>query len=187
MNEEIKGLPIKYTLEPIYTKDGWDSLGYDKGKLDFYIVTKCYLIREITEYSEFDQPQKYYQVIFPFDNNYFYGDIKSANDIYIKRILKERKQIPEYSAMGSGYINLKTTNKLYDTLEDALKERNNLNITVFASGITCDFNDSNWKEKYNKEKEEFNNKVETLQEFVLKHTEELTAGENKVRERKRAF
>ena len=86
----MKGLPIKYALEPIYTRDGWDSLGYDKGKLDFYIVTMCYLIREITEYSEFDQPKKYYQVIYPFDNNYFYGDIKSANDIY-KAYFKRKK------------------------------------------------------------------------------------------------
>lgn len=67
--------PVKYAAIPIIEQVGWShGMNELERKYDVacYIVSKCYLINDITKYKENGKSEKEYEVVFPYQKEQYY-------------------------------------------------------------------------------------------------------------------
>ena len=99
--------PVKYTAMPIKEQVGW-SHGLHELERDYdvvcYIVSKCYLISDRTNYKENGENEKEYEVVFPYQNGQY-------NNAW------ERVK----PSFNNGCSNSNFVEKVFDTYEDALE------------------------------------------------------------------
>ena len=99
--------PIKYCAMPIMEQVGWINGVYGLERKDdivCYIVSKCYLISDLTKYTESGNTIKQYEVVFPY---------KKDNFDRWQRI------IPSYNLYGN-CMNANKVDVIFDSYEKAL-------------------------------------------------------------------
>jgi len=161
--------PVKYALMPIVEQVGW-SHGLHELERDYdvvyYIVSKCYLINDLTKYKEDGSSVREYEVVFPYQPSEFNS---------------WKREIPSYNLMHGGCINSNKVDRLYDTYEEALKCVKGKNESLcektwVSLPITKDILD-----RIQEKKDEFNSKAEeylALQELISLNTLDMEVSHN---------
>ena len=122
--------PIKYGILKLTEPSGW-PIGTQEVTRG-YIVSKCYLVREIKEYQEDGNMKKTYQVVFPYRNYYHFKIAMKSNLIF-----EEHAQMPSFNT----FVN--ELNEVYDDYEMAAAEALKLNEELRKKIIIKEFNLSN--------------------------------------------
>lgn len=103
--------PVKYTAMPIVKSVGW-GIGLNELEKEYgvvcYIVSKCYLLSDLTRYKENGQSTKEYEVVFP----YQYDEIYSR---------KWERTIPTFNCYNDNCDNSNIVEKVFDSYEEALE------------------------------------------------------------------
>lgn len=101
--------PVKYTAMPIIEQVGWNN-GLNELERNYdvvcYIVSKCYLLSDLTRYKEDGQSVREYEVVFP----YQLGDYNNW-----------KRTIPLFNLYSGNSINSNRVNFVFDSYEEALK------------------------------------------------------------------
>ena len=100
--------PIKYAVMPIIEQVAW-SHGLNELEREYdvvcYIVSKCYLWKDLTKYMENGKSIKEYEVVFPYQAN---GNGKLT------------RTIPEFNLFSYACTNSNKTDGVFDRYEEAL-------------------------------------------------------------------
>lgn len=155
--------PIKYAAMPIIEEVG-RTFGLHELEREYgvgiYIVSKCYLIKDITTYKENGSSVKKYEVVFPYQPFEFGWE----------------KNLPKYSIHGN-CINSTMVDLVFDSYEEVL------NYVDIKNRDLCDNNTRYISiEKAKTYKEEFITKLskyQVLEQQILNYTFDLKIGENK--------
>ena len=162
--------PIKYAAMPIIEQVGWSNGFHEQErKYDIvcYIVSKCYLISDLTKYNEDGSSLKEYEVVFPY---------QLINDS------KWQRCIPTFNLINANCTNSNKVDMLFDSYEEAL------NYVSFKNEKLCE---STWinipyskdmLEKIHSKRDEFYEKLtrfRVLEEQIQLNTEDMQIGKNK--------
>lgn len=162
--------PIKYAVMPIIEQTGW-SHGLHELEREYdvvcYIVSKCYLINDLTKYKEDGCSIKEYEVVFPYQPSEFN---------------RWKRNIPEYNLIHRYCTNSNKVDAVYDSYEEALKSATTKNEklcekTWIYLPVTKDI-----MEKIQEKKDEFAAKLteyKMLERQILLNTNDIEPGEIK--------
>ena len=161
--------PIKYVVMPIIEQVGWYP-GLHEMERDYdvvcYIVSKCYLIGDLTKYKENGSVIREYEVVFP----YQLGDFG-----------RWKRVKPSYNIHG--YLtNSNKVDKVFNSYEEALEVATDKNEKLCEKSwvyLPCS---KDIMEKIQEKKDEFDVKLaeyKVLEEQILVNTNDMLIGENK--------
>lgn len=163
--------PIKYAAMPIKEQVGW-SHGLDEleRKCDIvcYIVSKCYLIGDLTKYTEDGKSIKQYEVVFPYQQSSFSG---------------WQWVTPTYNVMCGYCTNGNKVDAIFDSYEDAQSFVTTKNGELCKNSYIHLLCSKDYAAKKEAKKNEFYEKLteyQLLEEQILLHTEDMEIGKNKV-------
>lgn len=161
--------PIKYSVMPIIEQVDW-SYGLNELEREYdivcYIVSKCYLISDLTKYKEDGSSVKVYEVVFPYQQSEFNKWIRV---------------IPEYNFIHQYSINSNKVDTIFNTYEEAATLALEKNDKLF---------ENSWKhlpfskdimKKIQEKKNEFYDKLEKykfLEQQIIDNTKDLRPKEN---------
>lgn len=172
MSKEIN-YPIKYAVLELKKNGGW-SVGYEDITQGF-IVSKCYVVESNIIYHSDGKKKVTHKVVFPFE------DI-SCLEVSLMNGSQNigEENIPSYDACNRPYpINIVTD--LFDSYEKAKIIADEKNEECRHSLILkVAMGNSNWKEKFEVLKQEFEQKLELCNLFerlVLEATEDMNISE----------
>ena len=172
MSKEIN-YPIKYAVLELKKRGGW-SVGYEDITQGF-IVSKCYVVESNIIYHSDGKNKVTHKVVFPFE------DI-SCLEVSIMNGCQNigEENIPSYDACNRPYpINIVTD--LFDSYEEAKIIADEKNEKCRHSLILkVAMENSNWKEKFEVLKQEFEQRLELCNLFerlVLEATEDMNISE----------
>lgn len=157
--------PIKYAAMPIIEQVGWSYGLHELERKDdvvCYIVSKCYLISDLTKYTEDGQIVKQYEVVFPYQPVEF---------------SRWKKVTPSYNLVHGYCTNGNKVDEIFDTYEDALSFVTAKNEECVKNHIYLPYS-----ENYAVKKDEFNEKLaeyKLLEKQILLHTEDMEIGKSK--------
>ena len=165
--------PIKYGVLELKEPAGW-PIG-TKDVTRGYIVSKCYLIREVTEYQEDGNVKKSYHVVFPY-RKYYQFKIAMTNNV----LFEERAQIPSFS---SSFTELA---QVYDDYDSAATEALKMNGELRTRLITqeCSLSTDSIGNAYNKANQRINDELmmcSKYEEYIASRTEELKTSKAQVK------
>lgn len=162
--------PIKYAVMPIVEQVGW-SHGLHEMEREYdvvcYIVSKCYLINDLTKYNENGSVTKEYEVVFPYQSGEF---------------SRWKRVIPTYNLIHGYCINGNKVDKIFDSYEDALKYATDMNKNICEKSwvhLPCS---KDIMEKIKEKKDEFDTKLaeyKLLEQQILLHTQDMKIGNGK--------
>lgn len=163
--------PIKYAAMPIIEQNGF-SYGFNELERNCdvvcYIVSKCYLTKEITKYSESGRISKKYEVVFPYQESKF--------NEYIR-------VIPEFNLISGDCFNITTVDNIFDTYDEALNFVNKMNEQLCQNTwVLLPFTDDLFK-KIEDKKNVFNTRLtryKNLERKILENTEDLSSDKTKL-------
>lgn len=163
--------PIKYAAMPIIEQNGF-SYGFNELERNCdvvcYIVSKCYLTKEITKYSESGRISKKYEVVFPYQESKF--------NEYIR-------VIPEFNLISGDCFNITTVDNIFDTYDEALNFVNKMNKQLCQNTwVLLPFTDDLLK-KIEDKKNVFNTRLtryKNLERKILENTEDLSSDKTKL-------
>lgn len=172
MSKEIN-YPIKYAVLELKKRGGW-SVGYEDITQGF-IVSKCYVVESNIKYHSDGKNKATHKVVFPFE------DI-SCLEVSLMNGSQNigEENIPSYDACNRPYpINIVTD--LFDSYEKAkiIAERKNEECR-HSLILKVSMGNSNWKEKLEVLKQEFEQRLELCNLFerlVLEATEDMNISE----------
>lgn len=168
MNKEMN-YPIKYAVLELKSRGGW-SVGYEDITQGF-IVSKCYVVESNIVYHSDGTNKLTHKVVFPFE------DISCLQNSLMNGIQNiGEENIPSYDACNRPYP-VNVVSNLFDSYEEAKIEaeqkneeyRHNLILKVSMSN-------SNWNEKFEILKLEFEQRLELcylFERLVLEATENM--------------
>jgi len=161
--------PIKYAAMPIIEQVGW-SHGLHELEREYdvvcYIVSKCYLISDLTKYTEDGRNVKQFEVVFPYQPGEF---------------SRWKRVVPTYNACGYP-IDSNKVDVIFDSYEEALKYATEKNEKLCEKSwiyLRCT---KDIMEKIQEKKDEFNTKLDEyklLEQQILLHTKDMEIGSNK--------
>lgn len=170
--------PVKYAVLGIEEQTGW-GWGLNELEREFstvaYIVSKVYVVSETMEYFGNGTSKKTFQVVFPY--------IEKGN---------LRRSVPDYNLYDQ-CINATKVDMVFDTYEEAAEVANDKNQKILS--LVLPFTSQpDWIEKYQKDKEKCNEKIESYKQFereIQQHTmdmlvssESLTDVSNEIKTKK---
>ena len=162
--------PIKYAAMPIIEQVGW-SHGLHELEREYdvvcYIVSKCYLISDLTKYTEDGRSVKEYEVVFPYQPSEF---------------SRWKRVIPSYNLIHRHCINANKVDKLFDTYEEALVFVSSKNEELCEKTYIYLPYSENYLEKIQEKKDKFNTKLDEcklLEQQILLHTNDMEIGKSK--------
>lgn len=155
--------PIKYALMPIIEQTGWTH-GMHELEREYgvvcYIISKCYVIKETKKYDINGTSDIKYQVVFPYEYHEYSG---------------WKREEPSFNLINNGCTNAVTVDKLYDSFEEAKKDKEEKNEKIHKSKYAyMRFEDL--KEKIDEINTEFNNTLEyynELEQLIEENTSDL--------------
>lgn len=154
--------PIKYCAMPIMEQVGWINGVYGLEREDdivCYIVAKCYLISDLTKYTESGNTIKQYEVVFPY---------KKDNFDRWQRI------IPSYNLYGN-CMNANKVDVIFDSYEKALNFVMIKNNEICKESCNMPYTED-YLEKIEAKKNEFNDKLskyKLLEQQILINTKDM--------------
>ena len=161
--------PIKYAAMPIIEQVGW-SHGLHELEREYdvvcYIVSKCYLISDLTKYTEDGRNVKQFEVVFPYQPGEF---------------SRWKRVVPTYNACGYP-IDSNKVDVIFDSYEEALKYATEKNEKLCEKSwiyLRCT---KDIMEKIQEKKDEFDSKLaeyKVLEEQILANTYDMEIGKNK--------
>lgn len=162
--------PIKYAAMPIIEQVGWTH-GLHELEREYdivcYIVSKCYLISNLTKYIENGQIVKQYEIVFPYQPSEF---------------SKWQRVTPSYNLINGYCINGNKVDKIFDTYEDALSFATKKNEKLCKNSYMYLPYSEDYASKIQTKKDEFNEKLskyKLLEEQILFNTQDMEIGKNK--------
>lgn len=146
--------PIKYAVLGIYEPAGRDYFCWAEPiyVVCGYIVSKVYLVSEITEYTNNGKIKKNYQVVTPL----------------LQPALKELspREVSHKDIYGR-YTNLVTVPEVFEDFSEAKKRAEQQNKEIksrdLVKNISC--SDPNWKQKFQEFEDEFKQKMQRYSEY----------------------
>ena len=161
--------PVKYAAMPIIEQVGW-SHGLHELEREYgvvcYIVSKCYLIGDLTRYKENGNVVKEYEVVFPYQPGEF-DRWKRFN--------------PSYNIYGQS-TNSNKVDKVFDSYEEALNDATDKNEKLCEKTwvyLPCS---KDIMDKIQEKKDEFDAKLaehNLLEKQILINTVDMVIGEPK--------
>ncbi len=155
--------PIKYAAMPIIKQIGWSS-GLHELEREYgvvcYIVSKCYLISNLTRYLENGRSFQQYEIVFPYQKVKFN---------------RWQRVIPTYNSIHGNCINGNKVDIVFDSYEEALNFVTTKNEELCKKTYIYLPYSENYVTKVQKKINEFN---ETLEEYKLLEQEILLRTEN---------
>lgn len=162
--------PIKYAAMPIIEQVGW-SHGLHELEREYgivcYIVSKCYLISDLTKYKEDGRSDKQYEVVFPYPPGEF---------------SRWQRVTPSYNLIHGYCTNGNKIDTIFDTYEDALNFVTAKNEELCKKSYIYLPYSENYAAKIQAKKDEFSEKLaeyKLLEEQILLHTEDMEVGSKK--------
>ena len=162
--------PIKYATMPIIEQVGWVP-GFHEMERDYdvvcYIVSKCYLISDLTKYKENGAAIREYEVVFPYQPSEF---------------SRWKRVTPEYNLIHGHSTNSNKVDKVFDSYEEALiyaTEKNEKLCEKTWVYLPCS---KDIMEKIQEKKDEFDAKLseyKVLEEQILLNTSDMIIGKNR--------
>ncbi len=162
--------PIKYAVMPIIDEINWDCY-HEIDRVDdvlCYIVSKCYKIRDITNYYKDGRLYNEYEIVFPYQKSEF---------------SRWRRTIPEYNLMNGNCINSDKVPQVFDSYEEALIQATAQNDELFKKSLGYLAFTKDTAEKIKKMKKNFDTilaKYKVLEQQILLLTDNLEIGQKKV-------
>ena len=170
--------PIKYAIQEVYE---YNNHNYNNN-LYGYIVSKCYVIKEV-EKRENGNLKKYYEVVFPYTNKNSFLHLNNIDENLKDQYLYRLRKQPEYSKINDNIINAQLVDNIYNTLEEAQLSKIEKSKDLLKEKLDyCLLKDR--KKMYIK----FRQDIESLTDFenlVSKYTEDLNITKGKVKNRKK--
>lgn len=161
--------PIKYAVMPIIEQVGW-SHGLHELEREYdvvcYIVSKCYLISDLTKYNEDGNIIREYEVVFPYQPGEF---------------SRWKRVVPTYNAYGYS-VNSNKVDIVFDSYEEALNYATEKNEKLCEKSWVYLRCTKDIMEKIQEKKDEFDSKLaeyKKLEEQILVNTNDMVIGENK--------
>ena len=161
--------PIKYAAMPIIEQVGW-SHGLHELEREYdvvcYIVSKCYLISDLTKYTEDGKSVKQYEVVFPYQPGEFD---------------RWKRVFPTYNACGYCSDSNKV-DVIFDSYEEALKYATEKNEKLCEKSWIYLHCTKDIIEKIQEKKDEFATKLDKyklLEQQILLHTKDMEIGSSK--------
>ena len=173
MKEDFK-YPIKYAVQELKQRGGW-SVGY-KNITQGFIVSKCYVVGSNIKYFADGSYKINHKVVFPFD------DIEGLKiSLRHGRNYIGDENFPAYDACDRPRTTT-VVNSLFDSYADAkvvaeLKNEEYKRDLILEISIL----DSDWKEKYNKLLDDFDERLRIaniFEKLTLCQTEDLIVTED---------
>lgn len=162
--------PVKYTAMPIIEQVGWNN-GLNELERNYdvvcYIVSKCYLLSDLTRYKEDGQSVREYEVVFP----YQLGNYNNWE-----------RTIPLFNLYSGNNINSNRVNFVFDSYEEALKYATKKNEELCKKTwvyLSCS---KDVAEKIQEKKDAFDDRLsqyKMLEQQILLHTNDLDVGKRK--------
>ncbi len=165
--------PIKYGILKLTEPSGW-PIGTQEVTRG-YIVSKCYLVREIKEYQEDGNMKKTYQVVFPYRNYYQFKIAMKSNLTF-----EEHAQTPNFNAFVT------ELDQLYDDYESAKNETIKLNGDLQTKLIVkeCSLSNGKIKDVCTKAQQRINDEFtmcNQYEQYIASRTEELEIKKDSVK------
>ena len=162
--------PVKYAAMPIIEQVGWSHGMHElERKYDVvcYIVSKCYLISDLTRYTEDGRITREYEVVFPYQHAEFN---------------RWKRVIPAYNLIHGYCTNSNKIDAVFDSYEEALSFVSTKNKKLCdASWMYMPFS-TDYAEKIRNKKDEFAAKLaeyKVLEQQILLHTDDMKIGQSK--------
>lgn len=162
--------PIKYAAMPIVEQVGWSHGMHDlerKYGVVCYIVSKCYLISDLTKYTEDGCTTREYEVVFPYQHAEFN---------------RWKMVIPTYNLIHGHCTNSNKIDLVFDSYEEALNHVSIKNQKLSELSLRYLPYSNDYAEKIRQRKDEFAAKLtkyKVLEEQILLHTDDMKIGQNK--------
>lgn len=162
--------PVKYAAMPIIEQVGWShGLHELERKYDVvcYIISKCYLISDLTKYNENGRSDKQYEVVFPYQPGEF---------------SRWQRVTPSYNLIHGYCTNGNKVDTIFDSYEDALNFVTAQNEELCKKSYIYLPYSENYAAKIQAKKDEFNEKLaeyKLLEKQILLHTEDMEIGSKK--------
>lgn len=156
--------PVKYAVMPIIEQVGWiHGLNELERNYDVvcYIVSKCYLLSDITKYKENGKKQKEYEVVFPYQKD---------QDYNWKRVT------PSFNVFNYSCTNSNLVEEVFDNYEGALEVATQKNKKLCDKTWTYLLYSEDLNNQISKKIEEFNDKLsmyKMLEQQILDNTSDL--------------
>jgi len=162
--------PVKYAAMPIIEQVGW-SHGLHELEREYgvvcYIVSKCYLISDLTKYMEDGRSDKQYEVVFPYQPGEF---------------SRWQRVTPSYNLIHEYCTNGNKVDTIFDSYEDALNFVTAKNEELCKKSYIYLPYSENYAVKIQAKKDEFNEKLaeyKLLEEQISLYTKDMEIGANK--------
>ena len=165
--------PIKYGVLELKEPSGWPMGSREATR--GYIVSKCYLVREITEYLEDGNFKRSYQVVFPYRKYYQFKIAMKTNALF-----EEYPQRPNFNACVTELA------QVYDDYSSAAMEVLKLNGELRNRLITqeCNLSTDGIVNAYVKTNQRINDELvmcSRYEEYIASRTEELKTSKDQVK------
>ena len=172
------GMLIKYAVQELKVEGGF--LEHYEDITKGFIISKCQVLEDRKVYYSEDNFTHKYIVCFPYSRFYDFSKWVSKNNSF-KYYYEERK-IPlsgrEEQYDLKKYLYFSTVTRLYDTYEEALKEKD-LKNNVIMNSILSDTSYYGYK-KLRKEFEDTLSLCNDYETFIYKNTEDLDISNTKL-------
>ena len=162
--------PVKYAAMPIIEQVGW-SHGLHELEREYdvvcYIVSKCHLISNLTNYTEDGRSDKQYEVVFPYQPGEF---------------SRWQRVTPSYNLIHEYCTNGNKVDTIFDSYEDALNFVTAKNEELCKKSYIYLPYSENYAVKIQAKKDEFNEKLaeyKLLEEQISLYTKDMEIGANK--------
>lgn len=162
--------PIKYAAMPIIEQVGWSHGIHDlERKYDVvcHIVSKCYLISDLTKYTEDGCSIREYEVVFPYQHAEFN---------------RWKRVIPTYNLIHGYCTNSNKIDMVFDSYEEAVNHVSIKNEKLCEKSLMYMPYSDDYAEKIRNRTDEFAAKLteyKVLEEQILLHTDDIKIGQNK--------
>lgn len=162
--------PVKYAAMPIIEQVGWSHGIHDlERKYDVvcHIVSKCYLISDLTKHTEDGCSIREYEVVFPYQHAEFN---------------RWKRVIPTYNLIHGYCTNSNKIDMVFDSYEEALNYASIKNEKLCELSLRYLPYSTDYAEKIKNKKDEFAAKLteyKVLEEQILLHTDDIKIGQNK--------
>ena len=165
--------PIKYALMPIkeITETTYGPFGAENHyETIAYIVSKCFLTKEITYYSSDGKSSTEYEVVFPYQKN---------QGLYNTEFDFTRREHPDFSCNGN-CLNSSHVTEIFENYNKAIEAAKMQNKSLFAHSFSTP---PYSKEAYDKKSHEYLQKLEgyiEIQKKILESTNDLNIKKSSV-------
>ena len=162
--------PIKYAAMPIIEQVGW-SHGLHELEREYdvvcYIVSKCYLISDLTKYEENGNVIREYEVVFPYQSAEF---------------SRWQRVTPEYNLIHGYSTNSNKVDAVFDSYKEALNDVTDKNEKLSEKSWVYLPYSKDIMEKIQEKKDQFDAKLaeyKKLEEQILVNTSDMIIGKNR--------